>query len=176
MRIGIDARFYGAGRGKGIGRYTQQLITNLEKIDHQNEYFVFLRQENFDLYQPKNKKFHKVLADYRWYSFKEQIYFPFKLYKFHLDLVHFLHFNVPIFYFKKFIVTIHDLIHQKSSQESSTLSWLAFYFKKLAYFMVIKSAIKRSEKIITVSNFSKQEIIKYYRVKPNKIFVTYESN
>ncbi|MCD6442181.1 glycosyltransferase, partial [bacterium] len=75
-----------------------------------------------------------------------------------------------------FIVTIHDLIHQKSSQESSTLSWLAFYFKKLAYFMVIKSAIKRSEKIITVSNFSKQEIIKYYRVKPNKIFVTYESN
>ncbi|NEX13044.1 MAG: hypothetical protein C1942_10265, partial [Prosthecochloris sp.] len=64
--------------GKGIGRYTQQLILNLEKIDSQNEYFIFLRQENFDLYQPQNKNFHKILADYRWYSFKEQIFFPFK--------------------------------------------------------------------------------------------------
>ncbi len=176
MRIGIDARFYGPSGGKGIGRYTQQLITNLEKIDNENEYFVFLRQENFDLYQPKNKKFHKVLADYRWYSFKEQIYFPFKLYKYHLDLVHFLHFNIPLFYFGRFVVTIHDLIHQNSSRESSTLPFLAFYLKKLAYFMIIKSAIKRAKKIITVSNFSKKEIIKYYRIKSDKIFVTYESN
>ena len=176
MRIGIDARFYGPSGGKGIGRYTQQLIANLEKIDNENEYFIFLRQENFDLYQPKNKKFHKILADYRWYSFEEQVYFPFKLYKLRLDLVHFLHFNIPLLYFRKFIVTIHDLIHRKSSRESSTLSWLAFYFKKLAYSVVIKSAIRKSKKIITVSNFSKQEIIKYYRIKPNKIFVTYESN
>ncbi len=176
MRIGIDARFYGPIGGKGIGRYTQQLIANLEKIDDQNEYFVFLRQENFDLYQPQNKRFHKVLADYRWYSFKEQIYFPFKLYGLRLDLVHFLHFNIPLFYFRKFIVTIHDLIHQRSSRDSSTLPWLVFYFKKLAYSIVIKSAIKRSKKIITVSNFSKQEIIKYYKINPDKIFVTYESN
>ena len=176
MRIGIDARFYGASGGKGIGRYTEQLITNLEKIDLENEYFIFLRQENFDLYQPRNKRFHKVLADYKWYSFKEQIYFPFKLYKYHLDLVHFLHFNTPLLYFRRFVVTIHDLIHQKSSRESSTLSWLSFYFKKLAYSVVIKSAIKKSKRIITVSNFSKQEIIKYYRINPDKIFVTYESN
>ena len=32
MRIGIDARFYGPV-GKGLGRYTQKLIENLEKID-----------------------------------------------------------------------------------------------------------------------------------------------
>lgn len=176
MRIGIDARFYGPSGGKGIGRYTQQLISNLEKIDSQNEYFIFLRQENFDLYQPQNKNFHKVLADYRWYSFKEQIFFPFKLYILRLDLVHFLHFNVPIFYFGKFIVTIHDLIHQKSSIESSSLSWLMFHLKKIAYQIVVKSAIKRSRKIITVSDFSKQEIIRYYKVKSNKIFITYESN
>jgi len=176
MRIGLDARFYGSSVGKGIGRYTQQLIVNLEKIDRQNEYFVFLRRENFDLYQPQNKNFHKVLADYKWYSFEEQVHFLFKLYRLRLDLVHFLHFNIPIFYFKKFIVTIHDLIHQKSSWKSSTLPLFRFYFKKLAYFIVIKSAIKRSKKIITVSNFSKQEIIKHYRVNPNKIFVIYESS
>jgi len=42
--------------------------------------------------------------------------------------------------------------------------------------MIIKSAIRRAKKIITVSNFSKKEIIKYYRIKSDKIFVTYESN
>ncbi len=176
MRIGIDARFYGPSGGKGIGRYTQQLIINLENIDKENEYFIFLRQENFDLYRPLNKRFHKVLADYRWYSLKEQIYFPIKLYKFRLDLVHFLHFNVPIFYFRRFVVTIHDLIHRRTSKNGSTLSWLAFSLKKIAYSVVIASAIKRSKKIITVSNFSKKEILKYYRVSSDKIFVTYESN
>ncbi|HDZ85825.1 MAG TPA: hypothetical protein ENH35_04755, partial [Candidatus Moranbacteria bacterium] len=54
VKIGIDARFYGS-LSKGLGRYTQKLIENLEKIDNANEYFVFLREENFDEYQPKNK-------------------------------------------------------------------------------------------------------------------------
>ena len=49
MRIGIDARFYGPP-GKGLGRYTQKLIVNLERIDNANQYFVFLCQENFDEY------------------------------------------------------------------------------------------------------------------------------
>lgn len=175
MRIGIDARFYGP-LGKGIGRYTQKLIAHLGKLDQKNEYFIFLRQENFDLYQPKNPSFHKVLADYPWYSFKEQIFFPFKLYKYHLDLVHFLHFNVPLLYFSKFIVTIHDLIvHKQVLKKASTLPFIFFYIKKLVYFLVVKWAVKRAKKIITVSLFSKKQIIKHYRVKPEKIIITYES-
>ena len=94
MRIGIDARFFGS-IGKGLGRYTQKLIENLEKTDNENQYVVFLRKENFDEYQPKNKNFQKVLADYQWYTFAEQIKMPLLLNKFNLDLVHFPHFNVP---------------------------------------------------------------------------------
>ena len=109
MKIGIDARFFGS-IGKGLGRYTQKLIENLEKIDNENQYVVFLRKENFDEYQPRNKKFQKVLANYQWYTFSEQIKMPLLLNKFNIDLVHFPHFNVPFFYRKKFVVTIHDLI------------------------------------------------------------------
>ena len=57
MKIGIDARFFGS-IGKGLGRYTQKLIENLEKIDQENQYIIFL-QRNFDEYQPKNEKFRK---------------------------------------------------------------------------------------------------------------------
>lgn len=175
MHIGIDARFFGS-LGKGLGRYTQKLIENLEKLDNSNDYFVFLRRENFNEYQPKNKRFHKVLADYSWYTVMEQIQMPRMLNKYKLDLVHFPHFNVPILYRKKFVITIHDLILLHfPTIKSTTLNPLWYWFKFLVYKIVIKSAIKRSEKIVTVSNFTKDDILKHYAVSEKKIAVTYES-
>ena len=172
MRIGIDARFYGLG---GVGRYSEKLIAHLEKIDQLNDYFVFLRKENFDLYKPKNPRFHKVLADWPVYSLKEQIFLSLKLREYNLDLVHFPHFNVPLFYSGKFVVTIHDLIMHWSSSRASRHNLLFFYFKKFVYRIVIKSAIRRAQKVIVVSQFIKDEIIKRYKAGPEKITVTHEA-
>jgi glycosyltransferase involved in cell wall biosynthesis len=176
MRIGIDARFFGP-IGKGLGRYTQKLIENLEKVDKTNEYFVFLKSENFEEYIPKNKNFRKIKADYHWYTFSEQIWFPRLLAKHKLDVVHFPHFNVPILYFGNFIVTIHDLILINfPTIKSSTLSPVFYWFKFLAYKIVIRSAIYRSSVIIAVSNFTKKDILCNYKsVLPDKIVVTYEA-
>ena len=176
MKIGIDARFFGS-IGKGLGRYTQKLIENLEKIDNTNQYFVFLKEENFDEYQPKNSNFQKVLANFRWYTFSEQVKFPKLLRKYNLDLVHFPHFNVPIFYFGKFVVTIHDLILiHFPTKRSSTLPPILYWLKFLAYKIVIKFAIIRAKKIIAVSNFTRDDLIKTYpKLDPKKIIVTYES-
>lgn len=182
MRIGIDARFYGP-IGKGLGRYTQKLIENLEKIsaqagsgDAQNEYFIFLKEENFEEYRPQNKNFHKILADYRWYTFSEQINMPRLLNKFKLDLVHFPHFNVPLLYRKKFVITIHDLIlvHFPTIR-GTTLNPIFYWLKFLAYKIVIKFAIQRAQKIIAVSQFTKTDILKHYSSKTEKIAVTYEA-
>jgi len=175
MRVGIDARFYGTA-GKGLGRYTQKLIENLERIDGRNQYFVFLKKENFGEYQPKNKNFKKVLADYRWYTFSEQINMPRILNKYNLDLVHFPHFNVPLFYRRKFIITIHDLILiHFPTVRGTTLNPFFYWIKFLAYKIVIWSAIKKAKKIITVSGFTKDDILKNYKVPENKIKVTYEA-
>ncbi len=173
-KIGIDARFFGA-KDKGFGRYTENLIRNLEIMDLQGQYFIFLRQDSWDKYQPQNSNFQKVLADYKWYGIKEQIFFPLKLKKYNLDLVHFTHFNVPIFYRGKFIVTIHDLTLRHFPTHKRSLKNFIFYpFKKIAYLIVFRHAIKNSEKIIAISNYTKQEILKYYRVNPDKIKVIYE--
>ena len=177
MKIGIDARFFGS-IGKGLGRYTQKLIENLEKIDNENQYVVFLRKENFDEYQPRNKKFQKVLANYQWYTFSEQIKMPLLLNKFNIDLVHFPHFNVPFFYRKKFVVTIHDLILLEfPTVRGTTLNPFFYKIKFWSYKFIIWSAIKRAEKVITVSNFTKKELLKYYKkyLKEEKIAVTYEA-
>lgn len=174
MRIGIDARFFGSV-GKGLGRYTQKLVENLEQVDKENQYYIFLRKENWDEYQPQNVNFIKVMADIPWYGFWEQIQFPKILKKFELDLVHFPHFNVPIFYRGKFIVTIHDLILLRyPTQKASALSPLFYFFKKTAYGFVIRHAIKKSEKIIAVSKHTKKDIEKYFHVGGEKISVTYE--
>ena len=176
MRIGIDARFFGP-IGKGLGRYTEKLIENLERIDHENEYFVYLRQANFDDYKPQNGKFKKVLADYKWYSLAEQIKFPHLLKKYKLDLVHFPHFNVPLFYRGKFIVTIHDLILLHfPTVRASALGPYIFWFKFLLYRIVIKSALMRAKMIVAVSEFTKKDILENYKKIPEqKILVTYEA-
>ena len=176
MRIGIDARFYGP-IGKGLGRYTQKLIENLEKIDEENQYFIFLRKENFAEYQPKNKNFQKVLADFKWYGFAEQFRFPRLLKKYDLDLVHFAHFNVPVFYFGRFIVTIHDLILLNfPTMRATTLSPFWYRIKFLAYKLAISSAVHRSSRIIAVSRFTKKDILENYpRIPQEKIIVTHEA-
>lgn len=176
MRIGIDARFFGVRR-KGLGRYTQKLVESLERIDSKNKYFVFLRAENFGEYAPQNANFKKVLADYRWYTLEEQLKFPGLLGRYNLDLVHFPHFNVPLFYFGKFVVTIHDLVlFHFSTVRSSTLNTFLYGFKFLMYRLVINSALRRSSRLITVSKFTKRDILKRYKTLPQeKIIVTYEA-
>ncbi len=175
MKIGIDARFFGPG-SKGLGRYTQKLIIHLEHIDHENEYVIFLRKENFDLYTPKNKNFTKVLADYQWYSFAEQIFFPITLYKQGCDIVHFPHFNVPLLYFKKFVVTIHDLILLRyPTRKASTLGAVFYWSKFLMYRIVIVRVVQKAKIIIAVSQFTKDDIQKQFKVADEKIVVIYEA-
>jgi glycosyltransferase involved in cell wall biosynthesis len=175
MRIGIDARFYGIV-GKGLGRYTQKLIEHLEKIDGKNQYFIFLRKENWEDYQPKRNNFTKIMANIPWYSLREQIFFPKILKKRRLDFVHFPHFNVPYFYKGKFIVTIHDLIlFRFPTKKATTLSPFFYFFKRLGYRAVINRAVKRAKTIIAVSNYTKKDILDNFKVDPQKIFVTHEA-
>lgn len=175
MRIGIDARFYGSV-GKGLGRYTEKLIEHLEVLDTDNDYVVFLRRENFDEYVPKNACFKKALAQHAWYGFSEQLLFPFRLLLFRLDLVHFPHFNVPVLYPKKFIVTIHDLILlHYPTRKCSTRTAFFYRMKFAAYRFVIASAIRRAEHIIAVSHFTKRDILDRYPAARGKVSVTYEA-
>ena len=111
-RIGIDARFYGP-LGKGLGRYTQEIVDNIIKIDRFNHYVIFLNNANFDelVIAPEDRsRIIKIKVGVRWYTLAEQLVMPWLIWRQHLDFMHFLHFNVPLGCPVKFIVTIHDLI------------------------------------------------------------------
>lgn len=172
MRIGIDARLWNQ---TGVGRYVQELVTNLGKIDKENQYLIFARKNEIN-YQSLTANCQLRTINIRWHSLKEQIFLPFLLWREHLDLVHFPYFSVPVFYPGQFVVTIHDLILDHfDTGRASTLPWLVHKLKRCGYKLVLRLALRRAVKIITVSESTKKEIVDHYKVKPEKVIVTYEA-
>jgi len=173
-RIGIDARFYGP-TGKGLGRYTKEVLDRILAMDTVNEYVVFLYKENFSEFTSVNPRVKKVLVRARWYSFAEQLLMPYLIWREHLDLMHFPHFNVPLFCPVRFIVTIHDLILTKHpTQRATTLNPTFYKIKYGLYKIVISLAIKRARRIIAVSEFTRNDIIRQFKVNKDRITVTLE--
>jgi len=164
MLIGIDCRMIGS-RFTGIGHYIENLIDNIAKQDKLNDYILYLNDPEYSEIKLPNSKFKKILVNSPIYSLKEQLIFPFHIYKSNPDLVHFPHFNAPILYVKKNIVTIHDV----------TLNTFAkSLVKKLAYNLSFFINCIKAKKIICVSNFSKQELNKQVPFTKNKSEVIYE--
>ncbi len=172
MKIGIDARFYDES---GVGRYLRNLIHQLKNLDKKNQYFIFLLEKDFEKFE-NTKNFTGVSANFTWYGFAEQFKLPSLLNRFKLDLVHFPHFNVPIFYTGKFVVTIHDLIHQHfQMRRATTLAPLIYKAKQIGYKTVFKNAVSKSQKILVPSEYVKNLLKEEWNVKDEKIVVTYEA-
>lgn len=174
MKIGIDARLAGL-KNRGLGRYLDNLLINLEIIDKKNQYCIFLDKSNFDNYQFKNSNFNKIKTSFRWYSVSEQIKMPLLIKKHKIDLMHFPHFNVPLLTKKNFIITLHDLtlIHFPD-RRASTLPVFIYKIKYYFYKKLQKNIIKKAKKIVTPSNFVKNDLINYYKLDTQIIKVIYE--
>lgn len=173
MRILVDARLYGL-ENAGLGRYVMNLVKHLSEVDTKNEYILLLRKKYFDrLKLPP--RFTAVKADFRHYSFTEQFLLPLMIFEHKPDLVHFPHFNVPLFCPRPFVVTIHDiLMHKQKGLNATTLPAFLYYFKRLGYGHVFKRAVTGAQEVIVPSNFVKKQIIDYYPIEPNRVKVTYE--
>jgi glycosyltransferase involved in cell wall biosynthesis len=168
MKIGLDLRM--AGGGSGIGRYIGELSHEILKQNRDNQFVLF-----FNILTPELRQEYE---GYGWkmvetkighYSLKEQLILPSILLKEKLDLVHFPHFNVPMFYRKPFVVTIHDLTHTLIPGKKKS-----HIFHRLAYRAVFANAVRSSQKIIAVSRSTKQQILDYYKISESKIAVVYE--
>lgn len=171
-KIGIDIRMLGSQHG-GIGRYVFELVRHLLPQDQRNSYVLFFDPRRAEPGELESlaafSNVRLIPAPIRHYSLGEQTSFLRLLNREALDLVHFPNFNFPIFYQRPFVVTIHDMVHHKiSGAKKSRL--LHFW----AYKQVIETAAKKSQKIITVSEFSKKDIAKYFELPPEKITVAYE--
>lgn len=166
--IGIDARMFGYAQ-TGIGNYIRHLLEDIFEHDHINRYVVFLMPEEFDSFALPNERVRKVKTDCRWYGWKEQFVFPFQIYKEKVDLMHFTHFNSPILYCKESVTTIHDVTpyffpgHKMKSP-----------LRRICFRLVFLSSVRKAKRIIAVSESTKKDIMRYFKMPGSKIEVIYE--
>lgn len=165
MKIGIDSRMYGVKATTGIGVYIKNLTDELFKIDQKNQYVLFMKDPEYSAFQVPNERVSKVKVDIPWYSLKEQLVMPRILKKYKLDLVHFPHFNVPILYKGKYIVTIHDITPKFFPGPLVKKSLI----RKFGYNLIFNIGLKKAKKILTNSNYTKKNIIKYFNTNPEKL-------
>lgn len=173
-KIGIDARLYSQ---TGVGTYLQNFLLNLDKKNIKNElYFIYLNSNDFNKINFKNRKLIKKIANQKWHSFSEQIIFLYILLKDNLDLMHFTYFSYPIFYWRKFIATVHDTTPLLfKTGKASTKNKLIYQIKHFVFKIVFWLQIHRAIKIITPTKTVKKEILRLYGDNfSNKIYPIYE--
>lgn len=168
--IGLDLRMIGPDFG--IGRYSLELTKRILSAGSGHNFVLFVRNPKAlsDLGVTAGPNMKVVLADFPHYSWQEQLLFSRLLKRYNLDLVHFFNFNVPITYNRPYVVTVHDMIHHRlPGQKKSHI------VHRLAYRAIMRHAVMRAKSIITVSNFSKKEILAFYNLPERKIKVIYEA-
>ena len=172
MRVLIDARLFGP-KHTGIGRYSQNLVNNLVKLAPQHQ-FILITHDSAQIDSQENLSVIKTKIGH--YGFSEQLKLIQLINSQKPDLVHFTHFNHPIFYNKPFVVTIHDLIKSEFKDFSaSTRTRVIYELKHFVYQKVINHAINKSISVITPSNYSKTRILSAYPAcSSQKITAIYE--
>lgn len=157
--IVIDARLYGS-QHTGIGRYTKNLLLALKKLPDFNQYqFTLLVYQKLlpQIKKDLGNKFAYYSTNISHYSLAEQIKLPSILCQLKPNLIHFTHFNKPIFCFAKSVVTIHDLIkHFYKGKGTTTKNPLLYWPKYIGYRLLTSLVIRHSHHIIVPSHFWKK--------------------
>lgn len=174
MKVGIDVRLWNCS---GVGRYIKNLVENIDKIDHENNYVLFALSKDIAEIEKKVPKLKVkiVSSDIHWHSIAEQIKFPKIINDQNLDLMHFTYFSVPVRYSKKFIVTMHDMIpYEFSTGKASALPSPIYRLKRSAYKFIVKRALIKADAVIVPTKAVKNDILKKIPIQDSKIIVTYE--
>ncbi len=166
VRIGIDARKL---HDFGIGTYIRNLLRQLSRLDHDTEYVLLSRPEDQSDLKGLGENFRAVSETARNYSLAEQIRIPLALKREGVTLFHAPHYVLPPLVPCTSVVTIHDCIHLMFPQYLP--SRFALGYAKTA----IALAARRATRVMTVSETSKRDIIKFFGTPPEKIDVIYNA-
>lgn len=166
MNISIDARGINLYKGSGIGTYIENLLKELLNIDNKNIYTIFWCGDNYKEFKKDNSKI--VFTSKKHGLFYESYYYPSYIKNNNITLHHIPqngigfneNYNFPC------IVTIHDLIPY-ILPETVGIGYLEKFLQAMP------NIINKADTILTVSNYSKKDILKFFpSINKDKIVVT----
>jgi glycosyltransferase involved in cell wall biosynthesis len=166
VRIAIDARKL---RDYGIGTYIRNLVRHLARIDQSTEYVLIVQPADIEIDAELGPNFRTVADWSRAYSIREQFTIPLDLRREAVDLFHAPHYVLPPLTPCKSVVTIHDCIHLRFPQYLP--SRLGYVYARSSLWV----ATHRATRVLTVSETSKRDILRYFRVPESKIDVIYNA-
>jgi glycosyltransferase involved in cell wall biosynthesis len=159
--IGIDARLAGP-KNAGIGRYIDELLFELFKIKSDYTWTVFLSDKTQLPWITADSGIQRIYTPTKHYTVREQVQMPIAFLKQKLDLLHVPHFNCPILYPKKTVLTIHDLLwHTHRDAHATTLPPLIHAFKHKAYLSATTLVIRKADGVIVPSQEVARDVQKY---------------
>ena len=164
MRIGIDARKI---RDFGIGTHIQQLLAFLPEVDADNTFIVFHSPGDESLIPPHGGRIQLAPDRSPKYSLRELTLLPLNMRRQRLDLFHAPHYTLPPVRPCKGVVTIHDVIHLRFPEYLRHPAM--YYYAK----WMMRAAAASASAVLTVSECSKQDIMRYLGVPAQKIVVIY---
>ncbi|MCI0412567.1 glycosyltransferase family 4 protein [bacterium] len=180
MRIGVDACCWSNRRG--FGRFTRELLTALAEIDDRNEYWFFVdHQTAIENQFPQNVNLVTVstqaaptqaASSSGRRSISDLLRMTRAVAKHSLDLFFFpaIYSYFPVWNRTKIVVTIHDMTPARFAHS-------VFPNKKLEFFWNLKEkiALRQSDRIVTVSHYSKQQIMEHRGIAESRISVVSEA-
>ncbi|MEH6680484.1 MAG: glycosyltransferase family 1 protein [Sediminicola sp.] len=171
MRIGIEAQRLFRPHKHGMDRVALELIKNLQLLDKENEYFIFVKPDTDDAAIAETENFNIVEIKGGWYPIWEQLKLPKMAKLYNCDILHCTSNTAPIKAKTPLITTLHDIIFKENSvlkQLTSSASW----YQKIGNLyrrLIVNTVVQKSSQLITVSNFEKQNISNIYKLDKSKI-------
>lgn len=168
MKIGIDGRAANWYRGTGIGTYTYQLINHINKVDYINDYIIFMPRNCGNRINFKKNYSILEITQNCTDNFWDEVNMPNILKDKDIDLYHVPQngIGIPMDKNCSFVITLHDVIPYKMPNTASE-RYLKLFNETLP------KVVSMCDGIITVSNYSKNDIIKAFNFPKDKIFVSY---
>jgi glycosyltransferase involved in cell wall biosynthesis len=171
VKIALNLLYLIPGVVGGTETYARALITALGRLDEDHEYTVFVNRESADLDITPNDNFKRVvcpvIAMQRAYRYAwEQLVLPAQLHRLNPDIVHSLGYVGPVASNIPQVVSVHDVNYLGHSGRRTPIGRRAFQF-------FVEKTVKRASHVITISNFSRGEIMKHLHVPPEKVSVVY---
>ncbi|MDX1765317.1 MAG: glycosyltransferase family 1 protein [Candidatus Saccharimonadales bacterium] len=152
--------------------YGRSLLKYLEKIDSDNQYTVITLPTD-KRWQPSKPNFKILTTEYDNYTFGEQLGLWRLIKSLKPDLVHFLMPQQPLLYRGKRITTVHDLtlVHFQNLDKNK----LIYTIEQTIFKFLLKNVVRRSEFVITPTEYVKEDLVQYSGISPDKVMVTLES-
>jgi len=162
MKIGIEGQRLYRKRKHGMDMVAMELIKELQKLDGKNEYVVFIKPDEDNKIFEKTDNFKFVELGGGPYPVWEQFALPKAAREEGCDILHCTSNTAPLNPGIPLVVTLHDIIYLESiSLFKKSGTWYQ-KFGNMYRRYVVPRVVKKSDKIITVSEFEKKRIKEFF--------------